>query len=63
MEIKRQKRWYSSKETADYIGISIRSLYNQTGPRAKKKFPVRPKRVGRLLKFDRRELEAYLESL
>jgi predicted DNA-binding transcriptional regulator AlpA len=63
MEGKREKRWLSSKEASDYIGISIRSLYNMTGPRAKKKFPVRVKRVGRLLKFDIKELEAYLESL
>ena len=63
MERKKQKRWYSAKEAADYVGISIRSLYNMTGPKAKRKFPVRPRRVGRLLKFDIRELESYLESL
>ena len=57
------KRLLSVDETAQYLGISSRTLYNQIGPNAKKKFPVRAKRVGRLVKFDIRDLEQYVDSL
>lgn len=57
------KRLLSAEETAKYLGISVRTIYNQTGRRAKTKFPVRPKKIGKLLKFDVRELEAYIDSL
>ena len=42
------KRFLSVKETAEYLNISPRTIYNKTGRKAKVKFPVRPKRVGRL---------------
>ena len=57
------KRLLSAEETAEYLGISVRTIYNKTGRKAKVKFPVRPKKIGKLLKFDVRELEAYIESL
>ncbi len=56
-------RLLSVEETAKYLGISPRTIYNQTGRKAKIKFPVKPKKVGKLLKFDLRELDAYIESL
>ena len=58
-----ERRLLSAEETAIYLGISVRTIYNQTGRKAKVKFPVRPKKVGKLLKFDIRELEAYIDSL
>jgi len=57
------KRLLSVKETAVYLGISERTIYNQIHRRAKKKFPVKPKRIGKLVKFDVRDLERYVESL
>ena len=57
------KRLLSAEETAKYLGISVRTIYNKTGRKAKVKFPVRPKKIGKLLKFDVRELEAYIDSL
>jgi len=58
-----RKRLLSPEETAEYLGISVRTIYNQISRRAKRKFPVKPKRVGRLVKFDIRDLDAYIESL
>ncbi|MFH2061062.1 MAG: helix-turn-helix domain-containing protein [Pseudomonadota bacterium] len=58
-----QKRLLSPEETAAYLGISVRTIYNQISRRAKRKFPVKPKRVGRLVKFDIRDLDSYIESL
>ena len=60
---KQDKRLFSVEEAARYLGISPRTIYNQIGRRAKKKFPVKAKRVGKLVKFDIRDLESYIESL
>ena len=57
------KRLLSAQETADYLGISVRTLYNQTSRRAKVEFPVKPKRIGKLLKFDIKDLDSYIDSL
>lgn len=61
MEI--NKRLLSVEEAAKYLGISPRTIYNGIHRRAKKKFPVKPKRVGKLVKFDINDLNAYIESL
>lgn len=53
----------SVEETAHYLGISPQTIYNKTHRRAKNRFPVKPKRVGKLLKFDKREVDAYVDSL
>ena len=50
-------------QAAEYLNISARSLYNRTGPRAKNPFPVRPKRIGRSLRFDKQELDRFIASL
>jgi len=63
MDVKIQKRLLSVEETAQYLGLSPRTIYNQVGPRAKKKFPVKPKRVGGLVKFDIKDLDKYIDSL
>jgi excisionase family DNA binding protein len=57
------KRLLSVEETAFYLGISPRTIYNQIGRKAKKKFPIKPKRIGRLVKFDVQDIEAYINSL
>ena len=58
-----EKRMMSVPEVAAYIGISPRTLYDQTGPSSKKPFPVRVKRIGGLVRFDRKDIDAYLDSL
>jgi excisionase family DNA binding protein len=58
-----KKRLLSVKETAVILGISDRYIYNRVHRKAKRKFPIKPKRIGRLVKFDRRDVEAFLESL
>ena len=57
------KRLLSVEETAQYLGLSPRTIYNQIGRKAKKPFPIKPKRVGKLVKFDLQELEKYVDSL
>lgn len=58
-----QKRLLSVEETAQYLGISPRTIYNAVAPKSKNPFPVKPKRIGKLVKFDIRDLEAYVEAL
>ena len=58
-----KKRLYSVEEAAEFLNISPRSIYNRTGRKSKNPFPVRFKRIGKLIKFDIRDLEAYVESL
>jgi predicted DNA-binding transcriptional regulator AlpA len=58
-----EKRWLDIKEAADRMTISHRTLYNRTGLKSKNPFPVRPKRVGRRLIFDVKEIDAFMESL
>jgi len=57
------KRLLTVEEAAIYLGISPRSLYNGVHRKSKKPFPVKPKRIGRCVRFDRKELDAYIESL
>jgi len=63
MEYTQQKRLLSVVETAEYLGISPRTIYNQIAPKAKKKFPIKPKRIGKLVKFEISDLDQYIESL
>ncbi len=57
------KRLLSVEETAEYLGISNRTIYNMIGRRKRNKFPIPVKRFGRLVKFDIRDVDAYIDSL
>jgi predicted DNA-binding transcriptional regulator AlpA len=50
-------------EAGRYLGISPRTLYNRCAPKAAVPFPVKPKRVGKSVRFDLRDLDAYIDSL
>jgi len=58
-----EKRMCSVKETAFILGISPRSIYNAIHRKASKPFPIKVKKIGRLVKFDIRDIKAYLDSL
>jgi len=58
-----EKRLYTIQETAAYLNIAERTLYNRVAPKAKDPFPVKAKRIGKLLRFDKRDLDAYIDSL
>jgi predicted DNA-binding transcriptional regulator AlpA len=58
-----QKRLLDIRETAQFLGIQPRTIYNRVGRKAKNPFPVKAKRIGRKLLFDIRDLEAYVEQL
>ena len=60
MELK--KRLLSIEETAEILGISPRTIYNGVAPKAKRPFPIKPKRVGRLVKFRIEDVESYIQA-
>ena len=56
-------RMLSVDDTARYIGIAPKTIRNRIGPKANIVFPVKPKRIGGRVLFDRRDLDVYLDSL
>jgi len=58
-----ERRLLSVEETATYLGLSPRTIYNQVHRKTKNPFPVKPKRFGKLVKFDKRDLDKYIDSL
>ena len=56
-------RLMSVEEAAEYLNVSPRTLYNRIAPKARNPFPVRPKRIGKLVRFDRGQLDQWIDSL
>jgi len=50
-------------DAARYLGISAKTIRNRLGPRAKVPFPVKPKRIGRKVLFERADLDAFADGL
>jgi predicted DNA-binding transcriptional regulator AlpA len=57
------KRLLSVQESANYLGLSARTLYNGIAPKSKAPFPVKPKRYGKRVLFDIRDLDQFCDSL
>lgn len=51
------------KETAEKLGFAPQTIYNRLSKSSEKPFPVKAKKVGRSVRFDSRDVEAYLDSL
>ena len=60
VEIGKARRFLDADQTADWLGIKKRTLYNSlsTG-----EFTVAPKKWGRKLRWDIKDLEKYADSL
>ncbi len=61
--MKLNKRLFTTKEAASYLGLAARTLYNGSGRKAAKPFPVKPRRFGRKLLWDKRDLDAWVDAL
>lgn len=57
------KRFLSVQETAEYLGVSPRTIYNKLSCAGESPFSVKPKRYGKKIRFDIRDLDQYLDSL
>ena len=58
-----ERRLLPIRETAIYLGLSKRTLWNRTAPNSKNPFPVKPKRIGKKVLFDKKDLDDYIDSL
>lgn len=56
------KRLLTVAEAAEYLGMAAGTLYNQTAPKAKRKFPVKPIRLDGKVRFDVFDLDALIDS-
>jgi len=58
-----EKRLLSVEETATYLSLSPRTIYNAISRNSKTPFPVKPKRYGKRVLFDIRDLDRFVDSL
>jgi predicted DNA-binding transcriptional regulator AlpA len=58
-----EKRLLDIKETAKLLGISPNTIYNKCCRSAKDKFPIKPKRIGKLLRWDINDINRYIDRL
>ena len=55
-----EKELWTVKETADYFGISERTIYNRVRPGSTlKPFPIKPIKIGSLWRFRSADCKAY----
>jgi predicted DNA-binding transcriptional regulator AlpA len=57
------KRLIDVNTLAEILDMSPRTIRNGVAPKSKRPFPIKAKRIGKLVKFDVRDVDAYLESL
>ena len=57
------RRMLSVEETGVYLGLSAQTIYNGIAPKSKKPFPVKPRRIGKCVRFDIKDLDRYIDSL
>jgi excisionase family DNA binding protein len=55
-----ERRMFGIQELADYLGLSRQTVYNKLCAGT---FPIKTKRIGRRLKWDRRDVDRYLDQL
>ncbi len=57
------KRLYTVKEAAFYLGISPRTIYNGVAPRSHSPFPVPHKKRGKIVLFEKDDLDKHADSI
>jgi predicted DNA-binding transcriptional regulator AlpA len=58
-----EPRLLNVKQTAAYLGIAEKTIRNRICRRAENPFPVKPKRIGKRVLWDRKDLDHYIDSL
>ena len=57
------KRLLTIKDVAHLLQISERTIYNRVRKNAERPFPIKAKRVGKLIRFDPKDVEEYIAGL
>jgi excisionase family DNA binding protein len=55
-----ERRMLGIYEVAGYLGLSTQTIRNKLSAGT---FPIKTKRIGRLLKWDRKDVDHYLDKL
>jgi len=63
MKNSQQVRLLNVNQTARFLGLSPRTVYNGTCRTSKNPFPVKFVRIGKAVRFDIQDLEAYVRDL
>ena len=51
------------KDVARRLHISERTIYNRVRKKAPNPFPIRVRRVGKLIRFDQKDVQNYIDKL
>jgi excisionase family DNA binding protein len=57
-----EKELLSVKETAEMLGIACSTIYNKTSKKSEHKFPIPYIKVGRMIKFEKRDITSWLDQ-
>ena len=57
------KRFFRVSEAANYLGLSPRTIYNGIAPKSKDPFPVPHKKRGKVVLFEKEDLDKYADSI
>ena len=55
-----KKRMLGVRELAEYLGLKAQTVYNKVSAGT---FPIKHRRIGRLLKWDIQDVDLYLDRL
>lgn len=58
-----ERRLLTIEFAAKYLGISPKTLRNRVGRKAPNPFPVKPKRIGKKVLFDIKDLDVFIDNL
>jgi excisionase family DNA binding protein len=58
-----EPRLLTIEDVAHMLGISARTIRNRLEKGARRPFPIKAKRLGRLIRFEPADVEAYVASL
>ena len=57
------RRLLTVEEAAKRLGIAAQTVYAGISRKTKKPFPIKPKRWGRKVLFDSRDVDAFIDSM
>lgn len=63
MKEKVNDRLLTIREVARILQISERTIYNQVRKGAERQFPIKVKRVGKLIRFAAKDVQRYIDKL
>lgn len=58
-----EKRLLTPEETANILGMSVKTLYTRTAPKAKRPLGLKAKRLGHSLRFYSQDVIKFMEDL